>query len=880
MKQKAHIGKKATAIATAGAFLVAMGVPQIGGLSAASAASMSADGYVTAAASRAAQPAPEILGLSGVEETGADTGAAAYGKQEWDNPKYYIMGDATYNTSPNPYMVNAVSVVSKTDPNAKPTIVQNTSRAGGGRGPMGALATYSTDTTDDAVWNMKPDVVVGIGTAQGNADYTSEAYAGAAAQANGWASYSPIGVEYLTATNANIIKEMYELAEAGDKVVADSSNTKKLRYGSAVEIAKNFERYIVGTQGYILKAINAGTVSKKTVAAVSSYDEASQTFTLLQSGVAEGTASSNKLLEACEQVSDNLIDKLGKETATAEELAQADAIVIGGQSGGAGEALTDPNAIVAKMDASLVKKTYYVDSEKANPGSMYGVVMNSVENTQNIGRVLGFVYPEVVDQDDWMCYYYDKFYHIKSDKLAEVIDKAMDGVRNYDATDAASYMTWTEADASTYSADAVQAKIQEGVSYLKGFDAEQLNASLVPSSYLSGDAAGTLDISKANVVLDKTSYNADGTAKTPAISSATLPCGIALRASNYTVSYTDNTAVGTATATITGQGNYTGTVRATFAIKEPAGEKAWKRLAGNTAIGTMKAIVNEGWKTSDWAIVATTGGYYDALSASGLAGLLDCPILMTASNKLSDTTKALIQSKGVKNVIVVGGTSAVSDNTFNQIKALGVSVERVAGNTAIGTANAIYERGKTVNGGWGGDAIVATAGGYQDALSIAPYAYAKKAPIFLARGSAKTPATLTDSTLAKLRAGGFTRTIITGGEAAVAKSVESQVPNYKRLGGNTAYGTSRLIAEFCISEGMTAAHMGVATGKSYYDALAGAALCGKMNSVIILADEGHSGNVAGVVTPNKKLLEEGCYIFGGTSAVSANMEKTIKAASK
>ncbi len=303
----------------------------------------------------------------------------------------------------------------------------------------------------------------------------------------------------------------------------------------------------------------------------------------------------------------------------------------------------------------------------------------------------------------------------------------------------------------------------------------------------------------------------------------------------------------------------------------------WKRLAGNTAIGTMKAIVNEGWGTSDWAIVATTSGYYDALSASGLAGLLDCPILMTAQNKLSDATKALIQSKQVKNVIVVGGTSAVSNTVKVQIEMLGASVKRVAGNTAIGTANAIYEYGKTVNGGWGSDAIVATSGGYQDALSIAPFAYAKKAPIFLAGGK---PGTLSDKTLSKLKAGGFTRTIIAGGEAAVAKSVESQVPGAKRLGGNTAYGTSKLIANFCISQGMSAAHMGVATGRSYYDALAGAALCGKKNSVIILADDGRLSNIDNVVGKNKDKLQESCYIFGGTSAVSQAVETQIKAASK
>ena len=365
-----------------------------------------------------------------------------------------------------------------------------------------------------------------------------------------------------------------------------------------------------------------------------------------------------------------------------------------------------------------------------------------------------------------------------------------------------------------------------------------------------------------------------------------------VKGTDYTLSYKNNVNAGTATIIIMGEENYTGRKDVNFKIvssasPDPAptpspdsgsdGADAWKRLAGNTAIGTMKAIVNEGWSSSDWAIVATTNGYYDALSASGLAGLLDCPILMTAPDKLTDATAKLITAKKVKNVIVVGGTPAVSDNVFNQIKKLGVSVERVAGGTAIGTANKIYERGKKVKDGWGTDAIVATASGYQDALSIAPFAYAKKAPIFLASGK---PGTLVDSTAKLLKTGGFKRTIITGSEVAVAKSVESQVTGAKRLGGGTAYGTSRKIADFCIKEGMTAAHMGVATGRSYYDALAGAALCGKMNSVLILADDGNNKNVDNVVKVYKDKLEKSCYIFGGTPAVSTSVESKIKAASK
>ena len=305
---------------------------------------------------------------------------------------------------------------------------------------------------------------------------------------------------------------------------------------------------------------------------------------------------------------------------------------------------------------------------------------------------------------------------------------------------------------------------------------------------------------------------------------------------------------------------------------------SWKRLAGGSALTTMKAVVNEGWSTSEWAVVATSEGYHDALSASGLAGLLNAPVMLTPKNSLSNVTRNLIKSKKVKSVIVVGGRSAVSDKVFSQIGELGVSVKRVAGGTAATTARAVYREGLK-HGGWGSDAILATSTSYQDALSIAPYSYANKAPIFLTNLN-KTTADLITVTLTK----SFSRTLVIGGEKAVAKSMDGQLRGAKRLAGTSAYSTSKAVANFCLGAGMTAAHMGVARGDAYQDALCGAALLGKKNSIIVLADDNKktskTTNVNAVVKKNKKALRKYCYIFGGTKAVSTAVENKLKAASK
>ncbi|MBR3235955.1 MAG: leucine-rich repeat protein, partial [Atopobiaceae bacterium] len=159
----------------------------------------------------------------------------------------------------------------------------------------------------------------------------------------------------------------------------------------------------------------------------------------------------------------------------------------------------------------------------------------------------------------------------------------------------------------------------------------------------------------------------------------------------------------------------------------------WDRYAGDTALDTGKAVV-EADKGATFAegrggtvIVATNDGYWDALAAAGLAGTLDAPVLITNKKNLSTQTEEEIRRLRPQRVLIMGGTAAVSDTVRGQINDLGPITERIAGDNAVKTAVEIYRAG----GGWSDTAIVATSSGYWDALSVAPYAWWGKAPIFL-----------------------------------------------------------------------------------------------------------------------------------------------------
>ena len=108
-------------------------------------------------------------------------------------------------------------------------------------------------------------------------------------------------------------------------------------------------------------------------------------------------------------------------------------------------------------------------------------------------------------------------------------------------------------------------------------------------------ALSRISISKANVTLSTSTYAYDGKAKKPGVTvklnGKTLKNG-----TDYSVTYSNNTKVGTAKVTIKGKGNYSGTVTKTFKIN-PAKQEIQKLTAKSKAFFV------------DWAQKGSATGY-------------------------------------------------------------------------------------------------------------------------------------------------------------------------------------------------------------------------------------------------------------------------------
>ncbi len=303
--------------------------------------------------------------------------------------------------------------------------------------------------------------------------------------------------------------------------------------------------------------------------------------------------------------------------------------------------------------------------------------------------------------------------------------------------------------------------------------------------------------------------------------------------------------------------------------------KTWKRLYGTGRYDTMKAIVDEGFKsTGGTVIVATGSGFKDALAASGLAGLYRAPVVLTDGSNLSSQAEEILRRLKPSKIFVAGGDFAVKDGVLSRIRSVtGVSPERLFGKTSSGTSASLALQGK---GKWkDSTAIIATNKSFKDALSVAPIAYAKGYPILLADNGKNLSLDVIDA----IKELGIKKAIIVGGTAAVTTDVEKQLKGLNvtisnRLAGSNGVATSAAIAKWGISKGMSANKMGVATSKNYPDALAGAALCGYNNAILVLADDDAITNAT--FPRNYRSSIKTGYVFGGKFAVGICTWNTLE----
>ena len=297
------------------------------------------------------------------------------------------------------------------------------------------------------------------------------------------------------------------------------------------------------------------------------------------------------------------------------------------------------------------------------------------------------------------------------------------------------------------------------------------------------------------------------------------------------------------------------------------------RLAGNTAIQTSQAIAQDGWTSSQYAVVAPVMDYnmVDALAAAPLAATLNAPILLTGGDQLSAEAKAEITRLGVKTVYATSGLAVIKAGVIADLEGMGVEVVNLGGydqyETSVNIAKEIAKLSPTTS------IFIAngeTSRVAQDALSVASIAGTQKQPLLLTEKGQlpKVVADYIDTIKANV-----TTSYITGGTGVISDAVEAQLPGtVYRNAGFDAYDTNLEVLKNFSS--LDFAHTFVANGETMIDALAGAPLAAQTKSPVVLVNNSVKTAMTDFLQ-TKVTANTVVTALGGTAVVPENLRTTI-----
>ncbi|WP_419922742.1 cell wall-binding repeat-containing protein [Candidatus Poriferisodalis sp.] len=174
------------------------------------------------------------------------------------------------------------------------------------------------------------------------------------------------------------------------------------------------------------------------------------------------------------------------------------------------------------------------------------------------------------------------------------------------------------------------------------------------------------------------------------------------------------------------------------------------------------------------AIVASGEVFADALVAGPLAAHGKHPVLLSPHARLDEGVEAYLEESGIRHVVLMGGTAALSPAVENSISGLGIAVSRMAGATRYDTATmtASFMRDHSASTCFSGAEVgVARARVPFDSFSAAPLLARRCAPLVLSDPGAIPSETATFLDTAR-QADGVTelRLTVFGGDAAVSQA--------------------------------------------------------------------------------------------------------------
>ena len=296
-----------------------------------------------------------------------------------------------------------------------------------------------------------------------------------------------------------------------------------------------------------------------------------------------------------------------------------------------------------------------------------------------------------------------------------------------------------------------------------------------------------------------------------------------------------------------------------------------ERLFGATRYETAVAISQKFAPGVPVVYVATGRDFPDALSAAAAAAAQHGPLLLTEPTSLPAAARTEIQRLAPTTIVVVGGDSAVSQGVRAELLPLagpGGLIE-LRGTDRYDTSRKIVSYAFDV----APRLFLATGANFPDALSAGAAAGAQGQPVLLVPGTSSAPDQATLDLLDDL---GTTDIVMVGGTRAITYGYVYDFyahlsTAFSREWGGNRYATSQDVSE---REFDTASDVYLATGSSFPDALAGAALAGRRASPLFVIPQNCVPQR--VINDIVRLGATRVYILGGTSALAGTVDNLTR----
>ena len=251
-----------------------------------------------------------------------------------------------------------------------------------------------------------------------------------------------------------------------------------------------------------------------------------------------------------------------------------------------------------------------------------------------------------------------------------------------------------------------------------------------------------------------------------------------------------------------------------------------RRIAGADRYATASGIAgNIGAYETVILVNADNNMLADGLSASGLAGVLNAPILLVHKDSIPNETQLRIDI--AKRIYIIGSEGSISRNLENRLRDQsmgGFTVKRIGGINRYETSYNVAREILSIKGSIGKVFVANGKLGEADAMSVSAVAARDGEPILLTNGRVMD----TKSMSVVLRTNNV---FAVGGSSIISNSLVSSL-NATRIAGSNRYQTNAmLIRQFYQNFSGT---YYLSDGYKLVDALTGGPLAGRNNAPIVL----------------------------------------------